>query len=53
MTESREKKEAAENPPEADPDENAGTSAAEEGIHPASPETYSDDPEAPTHSTED
>jgi carbon monoxide dehydrogenase subunit G len=26
---------------------------AEEGIHPASPETYSDDPEGPTHSTND
>ena len=26
---------------------------AEEGIHPASPETYSDDPEGPTHSTRD
>lgn len=25
---------------------------AEEGIHPASPETYSDEPEGPTHSTE-
>ncbi len=26
---------------------------AEEGIHPASPETYSDEPEGPTHSTAD
>jgi carbon monoxide dehydrogenase subunit G len=26
---------------------------AEEGIHPASPEAYSDDPEGPTHSTRD
>jgi uncharacterized protein len=26
---------------------------AEEGIHPGSPETYSDDPAGPTHSTED
>ncbi|MGH3104416.1 MAG: CoxG family protein [Gaiellaceae bacterium] len=26
---------------------------AEEGIHPGSPETYSDEPEGPTHSTED
>ena len=26
---------------------------AEEGIHPASPETYSEDPEGPTHSTRD
>ncbi len=26
---------------------------AEEGIHPASPETYSDEPEGPTHSTKD
>jgi len=31
-----------------------GTPAgAEEGIHPASPETYSDEPEGPTHSTND
>ena len=28
-------------------------SGAEEGIHPASPETYSEDPEGPTHSTRD
>ena len=28
----------------------AGTSAAEEGIHPGSPETYSDEPKGPTHS---
>jgi carbon monoxide dehydrogenase subunit G len=28
----------------------AGTSAAEEGVHPASPEAYSDKPEGPTHS---
>src|SRR5438093_11482885 len=28
-----------------------GTSAAEEGIHPASPETYEQKPEGPTHST--
>jgi carbon monoxide dehydrogenase subunit G len=27
-----------------------GTSGAEEGIHPASPEAYSSDPEGPTHS---
>jgi uncharacterized protein len=27
-----------------------GSSAAEEGIHPASPSTYSPDPEGPTHS---
>ena len=31
----------------------AGSGGAEEGIHPASPETYSDDPEGPTHSTAD
>jgi hypothetical protein len=31
----------------------AGPGGAEEGIHPASPETYSDDPEGPTHSTRD
>ena len=28
----------------------AGSSGAEEGIHPGSPETYSDDPKGPTHS---
>ena len=28
-----------------------GTSGAEEGIHPGSPEAYSSDPEGPTHST--
>jgi carbon monoxide dehydrogenase subunit G len=32
--------------------EAAGASGAEQGIHPASPETYSADPEGPTHSTE-
>ena len=30
----------------------AGASAAEEGVHPASPEAYSESPEGPTHSTE-
>lgn len=30
----------------------AGESAAEEGVHPASPEAYSDEPEGPTHSTQ-
>lgn len=28
-----------------------GSSAAEEGVHPASPETYTADPQGPTHST--
>jgi carbon monoxide dehydrogenase subunit G len=37
---------------EATPSEQA-TGGAEEGIHPASPETYSEDPEGPTHSTRD
>jgi uncharacterized protein len=32
----------------AEPD--AGSSGAEEGIHPGSPEAYSDDPKGPTHS---
>ena len=36
-------------PPDLPPN-TAGSSAAEEGIHPGSPETYSDDPEGPTHS---
>ena len=31
----------------------AAPGGAEEGIHPASPETYSEDPEGPTHSTRD
>ena len=31
----------------------AGTAGAEAGIHPASPEAYEPEPEAPTHSTED
>jgi uncharacterized protein len=30
----------------------AGTSAAEEGVHPVSPEAYSESPEGPTHSTD-
>ena len=30
----------------------SSTDGAEQGIHPASPETYSADPEGPTHSTE-
>jgi carbon monoxide dehydrogenase subunit G len=30
----------------------AGSSAAEEGIHPGSPAAYAPDPEGPTHSTE-
>jgi carbon monoxide dehydrogenase subunit G len=34
-------------------DDVPGPGGAEEGIHPASPETYSDDPEGPTHSTRD
>jgi hypothetical protein len=29
------------------------TGGAEEGIHPASPETYEPEPEGPTHSTND
>jgi uncharacterized protein len=33
--------------------EAAGASGAEQGIHPASPETYAAEPEGPTHSTED
>jgi carbon monoxide dehydrogenase subunit G len=41
----------AEPAPEADPTEGAG--GAEEGISPLSPETYTEDPEGPTTSTED
>jgi uncharacterized protein len=33
------------------PPATAGSSAAEEGIHPASPEAYTQEPEGPTHST--
>jgi carbon monoxide dehydrogenase subunit G len=32
--------------------EGVATGGAEEGIHPGSPETYSEDPEGPTHSTQ-
>ena len=38
---------------EAGTDGTAAPGGAEEGIHPAAPETYSDDPEGPTHSTRD
>lgn len=31
----------------------AGASAAEEGVHPGSPEAYEPEPEGPTHSTQD
>ncbi|MFL5979252.1 MAG: CoxG family protein [Gaiellaceae bacterium] len=41
----------AEPTPEADPAE--GASGADEGISPLSPETYSEDPQGPTTSTED
>ena len=34
-------------------DETAAPGGAEEGIHPGAPETYSDDPQGPTHSTRD
>ena len=34
-------------------DETVAPGGAEAGIHPAAPETYSDDPEGPTHSTRD
>jgi carbon monoxide dehydrogenase subunit G len=40
-----------ETPPAPEPTEGAG--GAEEGISPLSPETYSEDPEGPTTSTED
>jgi uncharacterized protein len=33
--------------------EEPAPSGAQEGIHPASPKTYSDEPEGPTHSTKD
>jgi carbon monoxide dehydrogenase subunit G len=35
----------------ADASPRTGASAAEEGVHPASPEAYSDRPDGPTHST--
>jgi hypothetical protein len=41
----------AEPTPDADPAE--GASGADEGISPLSPETYSEDPQGPTTSTED
>jgi uncharacterized protein len=43
----------AEPRPEADPAEEAGSSGAEEGVSPWSPEAYDDEPEGPTTSTED
>jgi hypothetical protein len=43
----------AEPRPEADPAEEAGSSGADEGVSPLSPETYDEDPEGPTTSTED
>jgi carbon monoxide dehydrogenase subunit G len=39
--------------PPAPPEAELAPGGAEEGIHPASPETYSDEPEGPTHSTND
>jgi hypothetical protein len=41
----------AESDEESDPD--AGTSGADEGISPWSPEAYDEEPEGPTTSTED
>jgi uncharacterized protein len=38
--------------PEAEADAAQGSSAAEEGIHPGSPEAYEPEPEGPTRSTE-
>jgi hypothetical protein len=38
---------------EREVDDAAGATGAEAGIHPASPEAYSPDPEGPTHSTGD
>jgi uncharacterized protein len=43
----------AESTPDADGDEQEGSSGAEEGIHEASPQTYSPDPEGPTQNTQD
>jgi hypothetical protein len=40
-------------PPAEGPAEPDGTSGAEEGISPWSPEAYDEDPEGPTQSTED
>jgi hypothetical protein len=46
-----EQDDAAESTPDADP--STGSSGAEEGISPLSPEQYETDPEGPTTSTED
>jgi carbon monoxide dehydrogenase subunit G len=43
----------AEPHPDADPAEEAGSSGAEEGVSPWSPEAYDEEPEGPTTSTED
>jgi hypothetical protein len=40
-------------PPEDAPADPEGTSGAEEGISPWSPEAYEQDPEGPTQSTEE
>jgi hypothetical protein len=38
---------------DADPEPDTGTSGADEGLSPLSPEPYEPDPEGPTTSTED
>ena len=38
---------------DAEPEPDAGTSGADEGISPWSPEAYDEEPEGPTSSTED
>ena len=43
----------AEPDPRADPAEDAGSSGAEQGVSPWSPEAYDEEPEGPTTSTED
>jgi uncharacterized protein len=43
----------AETTPDAAADEAEGSSGAEEGIHEASPQAYSSDPEGPTQNTQD
>ena len=40
-------------PPADGPADPEGTSGAEEGINPLSPEGYDEEPEGPTQSTED
>jgi len=53
VTEAEDAGPPAESTPDASADEVEGSSGGEEGIHEASPQAYSPDPEGPTHNTQD